>query len=128
MVDCSVLIGALVDPGPVGAACAARLRGETMAAPALVDVEVAHALRGLVRARKVSQDVAARTLTALADMPIQRVMHQDLLPRIWSHRENLTAYDAAYVALAERVGATLVTGDARMSRAPGMQCAIELIG
>lgn len=128
VVDNSVLISALVGAGRHGEACAERLRGEIIAAPALLDVEAANSLRGLVRGGRVSAEVASHALAALAEMPIQRVVHQRLLPRIWELRDNLTAYDAAYVAVAERLGSTLVTGDARMFRAPGLECIVELIG
>lgn len=63
---------------------------------------------------------------ALADFPLERYSHSILLPRIWALRQNLTAYDAAYVALAEVLGATLLTRDARISRAPRLAARIEV--
>ncbi len=66
-------------------------------------------------------------LTDLADLPMARVSHRPLLRRCWELRDNLTVYDAAYVALAESLDATLVTADARLARAPGVRCAVELL-
>ena len=71
---------------------------------------------------------AAGLLADLADLPIVRYAHEPLLPRVWELRENFTAYDAAYVALAEAVGATLVTCDARLGRAPLDGVTVEVIG
>ncbi len=64
----------------------------------------------------------------LADLELQRVSHRHLLERIWELHQNVTPYDAAYVALAETIDATLVTADRRLSQAPGSRCKIEYIG
>ena len=69
---------------------------------------------------------ARQALAALADLPLERYSHTILLPRIWVLRQNLSAYDAAYVALAEVLGATLLTRDARISRASGLAARIEV--
>lgn len=66
-------------------------------------------------------------MTDLADLAAVRHPHEDLLPRVWQLRDNLTAYDAAYVALAESIGAPLLTSDARLAAAPGHAATIELI-
>jgi predicted nucleic acid-binding protein len=89
-------------------------------------VEVASVLRRLVRTSKVSAARAGLALTDLADLPLRRAPHRPLLPRIWELRANLTTYDAAYVALAERLGATLLTADGRLARAAGVRCPIEV--
>ena len=89
-------------------------------APHLIDIEVLHALRGLVRAGKVTADRAADARTDLADLAITRYGHEPVADRIWALRDNLTAYDAASVALAEALDATLITCDARLARAPGV--------
>ena len=60
-------------------------------------------------------------------LPIRRLPHAPLLPRIWALRDNLTAYDAAYVALAEAIGAPLLTADRKLARAPGIDCEVELL-
>jgi predicted nucleic acid-binding protein len=60
-------------------------------------------------------------------MPLQRIPHTALIRRVWELRDNVTPYDAAYVALAEVLGATLLTADIRLSRAPGIQCQVETL-
>lgn len=127
VVDASVLAVALADDGPDGDAARTRLRGETLAAPELVGLEVASVLRrqnrvGLLDARRA--ELAVTDLTAL---PIHRAAHLTLLPRCWELRDNLTTYDAVYVALAEALDATLLTGDRRLGRASGPTCTIELL-
>ena len=64
----------------------------------------------------------------LSELPIRRVSHRRLLDRCWELRQNLTVYDAAYVALAELLDLVLVTGDLRLSKAPGLRCQVELLG
>jgi predicted nucleic acid-binding protein len=125
VVDASVLAPALAEDGIRGELARARLRGEQLAAPELVDLEVAAvlrrmALRGLLDGRR-----AQLALADLVAVPMERAAHAVLLPRIWELRDNLSAYDAAYVALAELAGATLVTADGRLARSPGMRCAVE---
>ncbi|MDT0308935.1 type II toxin-antitoxin system VapC family toxin [Streptomyces sp. DSM 44917] len=127
VVATSVLVASLVDEGPAGKACASRLTGEDLAAPALLDLEVTSVLRRLLRGGRIGQDSAGEAMTALPLLPIRRVQHLDLLPRVWELRDNLTPYDASYVALAETLGVPLVTGDARLRRAPGVRCAVEVI-
>jgi predicted nucleic acid-binding protein len=102
------------------------MSGETLAVPHLVDIEVASTYRALVRANKLTPQAAERALTALATFPAQRTPHSGLLGRIWALRNNLTAHDATYVALAELLGATLLTADARIAAAPGLQCPVEV--
>lgn len=98
-----------------------------MMAPHLIDLEVASALRRLVRTPGVDPDDARRSLAGLAQLPgLVRHEHFPLLPRIWDLRDNFSAYDAAYVALAERLDLPLVTLDARLARAAGRFCSVEL--
>ena len=127
VVDASVLAVALADDGPDGAAARARLRGETLAAPELVDLEVASVLRRQNRAGMLDNRRANLALTDLAALPMHRALHVPLLARCWELRHNLTTYAAAYVALAEAFGATLLTGDRRLAGAPGPTCTIELL-
>jgi predicted nucleic acid-binding protein len=89
-------------------------------APHLVDVEVAQALRRLVAAGELEPGAAATALDDLALLDLERHSHEPLLERVWALRENLTAYDAVYVALAEALDTTLLTCDARLRRAPGL--------
>lgn len=96
-------------------------------APHLLDLEVAHTLRRLVAQDQVTETRAAEALKDLAGFSIERYPHTVLLPRIWALRHNLTAYDTAYVALAEALDATLlVTRDSRIRRAPGHFVQIEV--
>ncbi len=127
VVDASVLSVALADDGPDGDAARARLRGEALAALELVDLEVASVLRRQNRAGLLDTRRAGLALTDLAVVPMHRASHLPLLGRCWELRDNLTTYDAAYVALAEALGATLLTGDQRMARAAGPTCTIELL-
>lgn len=102
-------------------------RGETVHAPALLDLEVAQVLRRYVSRGEMNAargDLAIQTLAAL---PMERYTHEPLLTRVWELRDNLTAYDAAYVALAEGLQAPLLTCDARLASAPGIHAVIELI-
>jgi len=95
-------------------------------APHLLDVEVAQVLRRFVAQEKLKEARAGQALRALRDLPVERYSHEILLPRIWALRQNLTAYDATYVALAEILGATLLTRDSRIQRAPGHSAQVEV--
>ncbi|MGO9085406.1 MAG: type II toxin-antitoxin system VapC family toxin [Candidatus Sulfotelmatobacter sp.] len=101
-------------------------RNETLHAPHLLDLEVTQTLRRLVREGIISARRADEAVHDLLDLRIARYPHFVFLPRIWQHRHNLTAYDAAYVALAEKLGAALVTRDARLAAASGHAAQIEL--
>ena len=90
-------------------------RGESLHAPHLLDVEVAQVLRRLVREGAVSAQRADQALQDLLDLRVTRYPHFVFLSRIWQLRNNLSAYDAAYVALSEKLGATLITRDARLA-------------
>lgn len=128
VVDASVLAVALADDGPDGALARTRLRNEALAAPELVDLEVTSVLR---RQNRVGLLDGRRALLAIGDLgalPMRRAPHLPLLARCWELRPNLTAYDAAYVALAEALDANLLTGDRRLARATGPTCTIEVIG
>jgi predicted nucleic acid-binding protein len=125
VVDASVLATALGDDGPDGDRARARLRGERLNAPELVDLEVASVLRRQVRGGEVDIRRAALALADLAAMPLRRAPHRLLLARCWELRDNLTIYDASYVALAEALDVTLLTGDGRLARAPSPRCRIE---
>jgi predicted nucleic acid-binding protein len=92
---------------------------ESLHTPHLLDLEVAQVLRRLVREGAVSAHRANEAIQDLLDLRITRYPHFVLLPRIWQVRHNLSAYDAAYVVLAENLGATLVTRDARLASASG---------
>ena len=128
VVDASVVLAALLSAGGAGARARERLRLDPdLHAPHLLDVEVAAALRRRVRLGHTPTEVGLEALADLADLPALRWDHQPLLPRVWQLRENITAYDAVYVVLAEMLGVPLVTGDARLAHAPGPTCAIEVL-
>ena len=127
VVDASVLVATLADDGRDGARARNRLVGCELAAPELVDLEVASALRRLVAAKQVTVRRAELALSDLLDLPLRRAAHEPLLRRCWELRRNVSVYDAAYVALAEALDAVLLTADARLSRAPGLDCAVELL-
>ena len=120
VIDASALLEFLLQT-PLGARVEARLfrDQDEFHSPHLADVEVTQGLRRLVRAGEVSPDRAADAITDLADL--------DLLTRAWKLRENVTAYDAMYVALAEALDAPIVTCDTPLARAPGHRAHIEVI-
>ena len=101
-------------------------RNESLHTPHLLDVEVAQVLRRLVREGTVTDVRASEAVRDLVDLQITRYPHFVMLPRIWHYRHNLSAYDAAYVALAEALAAALVTRDRRLASAPGHSARIEL--
>jgi predicted nucleic acid-binding protein len=94
----------------------------------LADVEVAQTLRRYVREGALDPDSAATALEDLRSLDVERHGHEPLLERVWALRDNLTAYDAVYVALAEALDARLLTCDVRLARAPGMSRRVELVG
>ena len=128
VVDASALLEFLLQT-PLGTRVEARLfRDEAeFHLPHLIDVEVTQALRRLVRAGEVSPGRAAEAIEDLVDLDLHRHAHLDLVTRAWKLRENLTAYDAMYVALAEALDATVVTCDAPLANAPGHRAHIEVI-
>jgi predicted nucleic acid-binding protein len=101
-------------------------RNETLHSPHLLDLEVTQALRRLVEQRVVSVHRADEVVRDLLDLRINRYAHFVLLPRIWRLRHNFSAYDAAYIVLAEKLGGTLVTRNRRLASAPGHAATIEL--
>lgn len=123
VVDASAALSGLLNAG----AARESLAGEQLHAPHLVDSEVASGLRRLVAGRRVGVDDGWAALDAWRRMGLTRYATHGLLERVWELRENLSAYDAGYVALAESLGCSLVTADARISRAPGVQCPITVV-
>ena len=128
VLDASAAVEILLQ-SKVGASLAVRLLSpeSSLHAPYLLDIEVAQVLRRFVLRGEVQPVRAQQALKVLANFPIERYSHETLLPRIWALRQNLTAYDAAYVALTEMLGATLLTRDGRISRASGHSARIEVV-
>jgi predicted nucleic acid-binding protein len=128
VVDASAVIEVLLGT-PAANRIAERFfaEGETLHAPHLLDVEVAQVLRRYTLAGKFGSERGGEALEDLADFPIARYPHQPFLFRIWELRHNVTAYDAAYLAWAEALGAPIVTRDAKMASAAGHGAQIELM-
>lgn len=99
---------------------------QSLHAPHLLDLEVGQVLRRLVREAVISARRAEEAVQDLVDLRVTRYPHFVFLPRIWQLRHNLSAYDASYVVLAEELGATLVTRDARLASASGRAIAVEV--
>jgi predicted nucleic acid-binding protein len=127
VVDASVLVVALADDGPDGDQARARLCGERLVLPELADLEIVSVLRRQIRAGAIDTRRAGLALEDLDALPARRAPHRPLLARCWELRDDLTVYDAAYVALAEAMQATLLTGDRRLSGASGPRCPIEIL-
>ncbi|WP_024796572.1 type II toxin-antitoxin system VapC family toxin [Tomitella biformata] len=123
VVDAGVLVELLVgdlDPDALG--------HEPLAAPHLIDSEVTHVLRNLARRGALTDAQSAAAFDGFLALTLTRFPAQQLRPRMWALRHNLSAYDATYVALAEAIDATaLLTTDARLAHAPGLQCPIQLL-
>jgi predicted nucleic acid-binding protein len=100
---------------------------EQMHAPQLLDIEVTQVLRRLVRQKEITLPRAAQVLEDLANLLIERHDHQSLVPRIWQLRDSLSAYDGAYIVLAEALAAPLLTCDAKLAGAHGHRAIVELV-
>jgi predicted nucleic acid-binding protein len=127
VVDASVLATALGDDGADGDQARARLRGERLTAPGLIDLEVLSVWRRQVREGAMDGRRAALALADLAALPLRRTPHRLLLARCWELHDNLTMYDASYVALAEVLDVTLLTADRRLARTTGPRCTVEVL-
>jgi predicted nucleic acid-binding protein len=127
VVDASILATALADDDADGDRVRSRLAGEELYAPELVDLEVASVWRRSARDGRLAPRRARQALDDLVALPLVRAPHRPLLARIWDLRDNLTPYDAAYVALAEALGAVLLTADRGFVGAPGVGCEVELL-
>lgn len=128
VIDASCVVD-LVTQSTDAAAIEARLARETgrVHAPQLLDIEVLHAVRTLERTRQLAPERADRAVALLLTFSARRWSHRRLRVRTWELRHNLTAYDAVYVALGERLGCTVLTRDAKLARAPGLKGRVELI-
>ena len=127
VVDASIVVTALGDDGPDGDRVRRRLRGERLAAPHLIDLEVTSAWRRLAASGNLDDRRIALALEDLRSLRLDRVPHRPLIERCWQLRDNLTVYDAVYVAAAEAMNALLVTADRRVAASPGPRCDIDLV-
>jgi predicted nucleic acid-binding protein len=103
------------------------LLDEQIQVPTVADIEIASVLRKRVRLGRISAEDGWRALETYRWMGVTRHSDFAFFDRVWELRDNLTAYDAAYVALAETIECPLVTADARLSRAPGLRCAVTVV-
>ena len=128
VLDASTVLEVLLRTQP-GTALEARLfdPAETLHAPHLIDVEIAQVLRRYAASGDVDTNRSRAALLDLVDLPVTRYPHDFLLSRVWELRNNLTAYDAVYVALAEALDAPLLTRDRRLANAPGHNAKIEVV-
>lgn len=123
-----MVVDLLLDVQPFAAAVAERLvHHRLLAAPHLLGVEVAQVLRRLVRGGQLAAARAKQALKDLADMPLRRYPHAPLLTRMFALRDNVTAYDAAYLAFAEELAVPLLTRDAALSAVPGCCAKVEVL-
>jgi predicted nucleic acid-binding protein len=123
VLDASAALSGLLNAGPARES----LAGEQLHAPHLVDSEIAAGLRHHVASHRIAADQGWAALDAWRRLGLTRYAMHGLLERVWQLRDNLSAYDAGYVALAESLGCSLVTADARISRAPGVRCPITVV-
>ncbi|MGF1652104.1 MAG: type II toxin-antitoxin system VapC family toxin [Actinomycetales bacterium] len=121
--DASATISALLNDGPARR----LLADEQLHAPHLLDPEVASGMRRRVLARDITADQGWAALDVLRRLAVTRYPAAALLDRIWELRDNVSAYDATYVALAEALECPLVTADARLGRAPGARCPVTIV-
>jgi predicted nucleic acid-binding protein len=127
VVDASVVVASLVDSGDDGTWADELIASETLVAPHLMPVEVANVLRRRTHSGDISADTAALAHADLLDLRVGLFPYHPLAARIWDLRGAITAYDAWYVALAERLGVAFATLDQRLSRSTGLQCEIITI-
>ena len=123
VVDASAALSALMNDGPARKAMAT----EQLHAPHLIDSEVANALRRRVAAQHINADAGWAALDAFRRLGMTRYPVFALLDRVWELRDSLSAYDASYVAVAELLECSVLTADARLSRAPGIRCPVTVV-
>ena len=126
VVDAGVAVVALTRDDDLGTRSRGRM-AEGPTAPELIGIEVVSALRKLAAANIIQSWRAELAVADFADLPFVLAPHWPLLARCWEMRDNLSAYDAAYVALAELMEAPLVTTDRRLASAPGLRCEVEVL-
>ncbi len=127
VVDASVLAPVVADAGSDGQRFRGRLHGETIIGPDLLRIEVTSVVRRQASLGQLTQEQADAAISDLLAFPITVFPTAPLLHRVWELRQNLTAYDGCYVALAEAVDGALVTTDHRLANAPGLRCTVEVL-
>lgn len=124
--DASALVTVLLDSGDDGTWLARRLAHAQLCAPALLPFECANIFRRHQIGGLISADQAAQAHADLLDLPVSLFPYEAVAHRVWQLKENLTSYDASYVALAEALDTPLITVDRRLANAPGVMCAVEV--
>jgi predicted nucleic acid-binding protein len=124
VIDASAVVAALIDDGPDGRWCEARLVDDDLAAPHLMPFEAANILRRTEARGAIDPTTASQALADLRRLDVQLVELEHVADRAWKLRANLTVYDASYVATAELVRGRLVTLDCKLAGAPGLRCAV----
>lgn len=129
VLDACVVVDFLLGIVPFSTKIAARIEAEApeLAVPHLLDIEVTQVLRRFVLRGTITHKRASGAIEDLSDLPVVRYPHTPMLSRIFQLRDNLTAYDATYVVLAEYLGASLLTKDAAFISIPGSSVAVELL-
>ncbi len=122
VVDASVVVAALVDSGPVGTWADELLESDDLAAPHLMPVEAANILRRAYQSGQISTDAASLAHGDLLALPVEYFPYEPFGARVWELRDNVTCYDAWYVALAEDLDASMSTLDRKLTRASGTRC------
>lgn len=121
--DASAAVSALLNAGPARQA----LSDQQLHVPHLIDSEVANALRRQVSGQRLQAHAAGTALEHWRQLAMTRYPAVGLLPRVWELRQDLSGYDATYIALAELLDCSLLTADSRLSRAPGSRCPITVV-
>ena len=127
VVDASVIAPAVADGGTDGEVCRAQIKGQSLAAPDLLRVETVSVIRRQLGHGALTATHATNAIEDLLNLPISVYPTAALLRRAWELRDNFTAYDACYVALAEALGCALATADQRLANAPGARCQIDIV-
>jgi predicted nucleic acid-binding protein len=125
VIDASLVVSALVDSGSTGTWAESLLVTEPLSAPHLMPVEAANILRRAAMAGNISADAASMAYADLLDLRVELFPYAPFAARVWELRDNVTSYDAWYIALAESLGSKVATLDLRLARAPGPRCRFE---
>jgi predicted nucleic acid-binding protein len=125
VIDASLVVSALVDAGDTGRWAESLVASEPLSAPHLMPVEVTNILRRTVANGEITRDVASMAHADLLDLRVELFPYAPFAARVWDLRQNITSYDAWYVALAEFLGSSLATLDRRLARAAGPRCEFE---
>jgi predicted nucleic acid-binding protein len=125
VIDASLVVSALVDAGDTGRWAESMLASGPLSAPHLMPVEVTNILRRTAANGEITHDIASMAHADLLDLRVELFPYAPFAPRVWELRDNVTSYDAWYVALAEFLGSSVATLDRRLARSAGPRCSFE---